>query len=184
LREDWKIAETSGGDIRNSTLLRVFAEHRQQLRRIIAGMGLGAADADDILQEVSLEALRQEHGFAEDRDAARWITRIAVNRCLLEHRNRRRFVRKTAVMTQQGRALPGEPDGALEDAIKQEEVEAMRQALPELDATLLMPVVLQYFCGLTSGQIGDLLGISGPAVRTRVREARMILAKRLARLER
>ncbi len=60
----------------------------------------------------------------------------------------------------------------------------MREALPELDATLLMPVVLQYFCGMTSDEIGKMLGISGPAVRTRVREARMILAKRLERLGR
>jgi RNA polymerase sigma-70 factor (ECF subfamily) len=131
-----------------------------------------------------MEALRRDRPFGQDGEAARWITKITVNRCLLEYRKRERFTRNAAAAAQLREGSLGQSNGALQDAIQREEVEAMRQALPELDGALLVPVVLQYFCGLTSDQIGQMLGISGPAVRTRVREARMILAKRLARLER
>jgi RNA polymerase sigma factor (sigma-70 family) len=184
LREDGKIAEMAGADDRYSMVLRAFMEHRPQLRRIIAGMGLGAADAEDILQEVSIEALRRDQPFGQDGEATRWITRITINRCLLEYRKRQRFVRNAALAVQRREAPVSRADGLVQDAIQREEIEAMRKALPELDGTLLVPVVLQYFCGMTSDEIGKVLGISGPAVRTRVREARMILAKRLERLER
>jgi RNA polymerase sigma-70 factor (ECF subfamily) len=184
LREHGKIAEMAGEGDRCSMSLRVFMEHRAQLRRIIAGTGLGAADAEDILQEVSIEALRRDQPFGQDGEATSWITRITINRCLLEYRKRQRFVRNAAIAAQRREAPVSRGDGLVQDAIQREEIEAMRKALPELDAAMLVPLVLQYLCGLTSEQIGEMLGISGPAVRTRVREARMILAKRLERLER
>jgi RNA polymerase sigma-70 factor (ECF subfamily) len=184
LSEDGKIAETAGEGGRQSRALRVFMAHRAQLRRIIAGMGLGPADAEDVLQEVSVEALRRDRPFGQDGEATSWITRITINRCLLEYRKRQRFVRNAAIAAQRREAPVSRVDGLVQDAIQREEIEAMREAMSELDATLLMPLVLQYFCGLTSEQIGEMLAISGPAVRTRVREARMILAKRLERLER
>ena len=183
MREARKSTEMGNQDQQRPSLMQVFLDQRQRLIRIIAGMGLGTADADDILQEVSLEALRQGQEFHTESDTARWITKTTINRCLLIYRNRERFVRKTTDLARSGQIVEIQPNGAVDDAIRIEEVEAMREALRELDGDMQIPVVLQYFCGMTSAQIGDLLGISGPAVRTRIREARMILAKRLARLK-
>ena len=51
----------------------------------------------------------------------------------------------------------------------------MRENLQKIDGALLAPVVLRYFCS----QIGEILGLKASTVRSRLREARMILAKRL-----
>ncbi len=55
----------------------------------------------------------------------------------------------------------------------------MRKTLQEMDESLLAPMVLRYFCDLNSREIGEILTLSPLAVRSRLRKARMILAKRL-----
>jgi DNA-directed RNA polymerase specialized sigma24 family protein len=40
-------------------------------------------------------------------------------------------------------------------------------------------MMLRYFCGLNSTEIGQVLGLSASAVRSRLREGRMILARKL-----
>ncbi|MHC4285989.1 MAG: RNA polymerase sigma factor, partial [Planctomycetota bacterium] len=61
------------------------------------------------------------------------------------------------------------------------ELEIMRETLHELDESLLTPMVLRYFCDLNSREVGRILAISPSTVRSRLREARMILAKRLVK---
>ena len=58
-----------------------------------------------------------------------------------------------------------------------EELEIVRESLQKLDDSLLGPMVLQYFCDLNSKEVGEILALSPSTVRSRLREARMILAK-------
>ena len=60
-----------------------------------------------------------------------------------------------------------------------EELEIARESLRELDDSLLGPMVLGYFCDLNSKEVGKILALSPSTVRSRQREARMILARRL-----
>jgi DNA-directed RNA polymerase specialized sigma24 family protein len=60
-----------------------------------------------------------------------------------------------------------------------EELEAVRWALIELDPSLLLIVVLRYFCDLDSKAIGEIVEMNASTVRARLREARMILAGKL-----
>jgi DNA-directed RNA polymerase specialized sigma24 family protein len=48
-----------------------------------------------------------------------------------------------------------------------------------LDPALLEPLVLRYFAGLDSTEIGSALGLNASTVRSRLREARLALAGRL-----
>ncbi|GAI81191.1 unnamed protein product, partial [marine sediment metagenome] len=66
-----------------------------------------------------------------------------------------------------------------EKVIDAEELEIVRESLQELDDSLLGPMVLRYFCDLNSKEVGEILGLKPSTVRSRLREARMILAKRL-----
>ncbi len=40
-------------------LVDIFLAERERLKRVIAGMGLNAADSEDVLQDVSIRALKQ-----------------------------------------------------------------------------------------------------------------------------
>jgi RNA polymerase sigma-70 factor (ECF subfamily) len=158
-----------------------FIRQRPRLRRLVAGMGFDPADADDILQDVFVEASQRPGDYRGDPDAERWLMRVTVNRCLLEYRRRQRFRRAaTEILRRRRRAeeigSPANVDGAV---ARIEEIESMRAALRELDADLGAALVLRHFCGLNATQIGEILQLPAATVRSRLRTARLMLAERL-----
>ncbi|HUT28506.1 MAG TPA: sigma-70 family RNA polymerase sigma factor [Sedimentisphaerales bacterium] len=169
----------AGGRSSQSVLFETYIAELDRLRRIAAGMGLGAADAEDALQDVSVKALRQRRKCKSRDEAVRWLTKVTVNRCLMHHRRRKRFSRSAAEIIKRRTENAVEPAGTDAKAIAAEELEIVRQTLSELDGSLLTTMALRYFCGLNSTEIGQALGLSASAVRSRLREGRMILAKRL-----
>lgn len=154
-----------------------------QLRRLAAGMGLGPGDGDDVLQDVFLR-LRQWPGEHHDQEQTRrWLYRVTINACLLEHRRRKRFAKVVDGASREAhtrQVAHADPPG---DAIRGEELQAVRLALRELDGVLLAPLVLRYFCELDATRIGELLDLPPATVRTRLRRARLWLAQRLTRLD-
>lgn len=157
----------------------IFSAEMGRLKRIIAGMGLGASDAEDVLQDVVIQALRRAGKCQTKEDGFRWLIKVTVNRCLMEHRRRRSFCRRAPEILKRRSETNTHLTGTDEKAIVAEELEIMRETLQELDESLLTPMVLRYFCDLNSRQVGLILALSPSTVRSRLREARMILAKRL-----
>lgn len=160
-------------------IVDVFLAELVRLKRIIAGMGFGVSDGEDILQDVSIQALKQRGEYRSSEEAVQWLIKVTVNRCLIEYRRRRRFRRKASEILKRlwkAKARPTTPD---EKAIVDEELEIVRKTLQELDGSLLGPMVLRYFCDLNSKEVGEILNISSSTVRSRLRDARLILAKRL-----
>lgn len=172
---------TAGQRSSKSGLVDIFLAQQSRLRRIAAGMGLDPADVEDVLQDVSIKALKGPAHFQSNEQSVRWLIRVTLNRCLTEHRRRRTFKRHTGEilkMRRQGDAASGP---TAEKAVQAEEVEIVREGLKKLDETLLGPLVLRYFCRLNSNEIAKLLDLPASTVRGRLRDARMILAKRLQR---
>ena len=157
----------------------IFSAEMGRLKRIIAGMGLGASDAEDVLQDVVIQALRRAGKCQTKEDSIRWLIKVTVNRCLMEHRRRRSFCRRAPEILKRRSETKTDSTTAENKAIVAEEIEIMRETLQELDESLLAPMVLRYFCDLNSRQVGRILALSPSTVRSRLREARMILAKRL-----
>jgi len=165
-------------------LLAVFSSEFSQLKRIIAGMGLSASDGEDILQDVSIRALKQQKSSLQTailsrEDSVKWLIKVTINRCLIEHRNRRTFRRHADEILKRKLEITKAPQKIDEKAIVAEELEIVRKSLKKLDDSLLAPMVLRYFCDMNSKEIGDILTLSPSTVRSRLREARIILAKRL-----
>ncbi len=148
-----------------------------KLRRIAAGMGFAAPDADDILQDVYLEALRGPGEHRDEAASANWLCRVTVNRCLLEYRRRARFQRAAAEFrSRQG----SEAETATSSGpIAAEEVERVRQALLEMDGEHAAVLTLRYFCDFDSREIGELLRTPAATVRSRLRTARLLLARKM-----
>ncbi len=160
--------------------LTVFLAERDRLRRIAAGMGMKGADIDDVLQDVSVQVLKHAGRFGLENEMIRWLIRTTVNRCLMEHR--RRFSRRAPEILKRRPELRQTTSGdcdAADQAAVTEELESVRLALIELDPSLLLVVVLRYFCDLNSKDISDILDLNASTVRSRLREARMALAGKL-----
>jgi RNA polymerase sigma-70 factor (ECF subfamily) len=154
-----------------------FLAELGRLKRIVAGMGLNTADSEDVLQDVSIRALKQSEKFGTKQECVRWLIRVTINQCLAEHRRRWCFRRKA------GEILKRRQENKIyrtdKKVIVAEELEIVRESLQKLDESLLGPVVLRYFCDLDSKEIGEILEVKSSTVRGRLRDARLILAKKL-----
>ena len=67
-----------------------FATHRPDLLRHCYRMLGSFADAEDIVQDVLLNAWKARESYAGDAPVGHWLMRIATNACLNELARRRR----------------------------------------------------------------------------------------------
>lgn len=179
-RDTAEDAGPAGRELSPPGLMDVFLRERERLGRIAAGMGMDRADAEDVLQDVSVQVLKNTVPFEQDIVMVRWLITTTVNRCMTEHR--RRFRHKASRIL---RRRPDMAEGLAEDASGpgrvglSEELEVVRRTLAELDPSLLLAVVLRYFCDMSSNEIAETLEWNASTVRGRLRDARMILAGKL-----
>jgi RNA polymerase sigma-70 factor (ECF subfamily) len=174
-----RLKQTAGEKSSKLKLMDVFYSELGRLKRIAAGFGLSASDGEDVLQDVSIKALERSGENRTHQEYIRWLTKVTVNRCLTEHRRRRSYHRQTHEILKRRAETKTKPNRTDEKVINSEELEIVRENLQKIDGALLAPVVLRYFCDLNSSQIGEILGLKASTVRSRLREGRMILAKRL-----
>jgi RNA polymerase sigma-70 factor (ECF subfamily) len=174
-----RLKQRAGEKSSKLKLMDVFYAELGRLKRIAAGFGLSASDGEDVLQDVSIKVLERSGENRTHQEYIRWLTKVTVNRCLTEHRRRRSYHRQTHEILKRRAELKTKPNRTDEKVINSEELEIVRENLQKIDGALLAPVVLRYFCDLNSSQIGDILGLKASTVRSRLREGRMILAKRL-----
>lgn len=174
-----RLKQKAGEKSSKLKLMDVFYAELGRLKRIAAGFGLSASDGEDVLQDVSIKALERSGENRTHQEYIRWLTKVTVNRCLTEHRRRRSFHRHTHEILKRRAETKTKPNRTDEKVINAEELEIVRENLQKIDGALLAPVVLRYFCDLNSSQIGEILGLKASTVRSRLREGRMILARRL-----
>ena len=180
MNSDFAADAYQAADERSSKLnLNIFLAELGRLKRIVAGFGLSVQDGEDVLQDVSIKALKHFEKYRNREDSIRWLIKVTVNRCLMEHRRRRSFRRRACEILKRRSESKTASKRTDEKVIVAEELEIVRESLKELDDSMLGPMVLRYFCDLNSKEVGEILGLNPSTVRSRLREARMILAKRL-----
>ncbi len=151
----------------------------QRLVRLASGMGLVRSSIEDILQDVSMQALEHDTREMSEPKAVVWLFRTTSNRCKLEFRYRQRRQRLCQQVAQQMIENQSQHHDASQAAIRAEQIRHVSRALRELEPNLLQPLVLTYFCDMNSSQISETLHISASTIRTRVQKARLILAQKL-----
>lgn len=167
-----------------AALHEVWEAAEEELKRLVAALGAGP-NREDVLQDVYLAALRENSGNDDkvrERPAdelRRWLFRVAINRCHLEHRRRASWRRVlTGVWNWNSSASGGATEAADASqtcAARQEET-LVREALEKLEPDLKTPLVLRYFCDLDSTEIGQIMQLPDSTVRSRLRAARKKLA--------
>jgi len=81
------------GEPMDLNLLEIFMAQQNRLMRIVGGMGMNAADVEDVLQEVSIKVMQNSAKFDTKNDGIKWLVKVTVNECLAEHR-RKKFQEK------------------------------------------------------------------------------------------
>jgi RNA polymerase sigma factor (sigma-70 family) len=151
-----------------------LAEHDRWLRTVIYAR-VGEREAvDEVLQEVSLAAVRQAAPLRDAGKVAPWLYRTAVVQSLLYRRKAGRRRKLTDRFVEKTR--PSEADGRHPDPLAwllaDERRQLVREALERLaqrDAEILM---LKYTEDWSYRQLAEHLGISQSAVQARLHRAR------------
>lgn len=167
------------------TLYRRYVStvYRQALK--LAG---NAEEAEEIVQEVFLKLYEKAKTFRGDSAFSTWLYRLTVNTALMKLRRRKR-AKEIALddylprYQEDGHHLvrpvidwSQDQEGRLDTA----EIQRIcRQALDQLSPVDKAVVVLSDLDGLANREIGKALGLSVPAVKSRLHRARLFLRGRL-----
>jgi len=160
----------------------VLAQHERWLRTVI-GARLGEPQAvDEVMQEVSLAAVRQRAPLNDPEKVAPWLYRLAVRQSLLYRRKQGR--RRKLVDSYAQRFRPSEADNRQPDPLgwllaeeRRTQVRTAMSRLPKRDAEILM---LKYSEDWSYHALAEHLGISHSAVEARLHRARQRLRTELA----
>jgi RNA polymerase sigma-70 factor (ECF subfamily) len=159
-----------------------LAEHDRWLRTIVLARVGERQAVDEVMQEVSLAAVRQQAPIADREKIAPWLYRLAVRQALMY---RRRMGRARKLTERFGeRFQPTEADSRSHDPLDwllaEERRRMVRDALdrlPPRDAEILL---LKYTEDWSYHEIAQHLGIGHSAVEARLHRARRRLREQLA----
>ncbi|MBN2217834.1 MAG: sigma-70 family RNA polymerase sigma factor [Pirellulales bacterium] len=163
----------------------VLAEHNRWLRTIVLAR-VGQPEAvDEVMQEVSMAAVRQQAPLSDPTKVAPWLYRLAVTQSLLYRRKQGRRRRLTDRYAE--RNQPREQDNREQDPLgwllADERRQLIRQAIarvPRCDAELLL---LKYTEDWSYRELAEKLGITESAVEARLHRARQKLRRELTILQ-
>ena len=151
-----------------NTVVQVYERSRRQLCAVAARYV--GDEAEDVVQDAFLRALRSNNGFRGDAAPLTWISRIVVNASI--DRCRRRVRRERAHDTQQ-RHRPTAARAAYDDGM------AMRAALRRLTRNQRRVFVLYDVLGHTHTEIAQRLSIPLGTSKRRLGDARKRLRQAL-----
>ena len=157
-------------------------QHAGRLYHIARRLCGSHHEAEDLLQDVFLQALRKWHTFRGESSETTWLYRIAARACARMHRRRAGEPERIASLDI---ALPFEeprlgvaPIGgadALDDAVRVEARQRLEAAIASLPEEFRMPLVLKEIVGLPVAEVAAVLGLAEGTVRSRLHRARLKL---------
>jgi RNA polymerase sigma-70 factor (ECF subfamily) len=146
-------------------------------------------EAEDVLQETFLSAFEAVDSFEARSKLSTWLYRIAYNASLMRIRKRKQmttFSLDRPALDDAGLDVPVSrqlvdwsslPDDELLTAEARQE---MDQAIAQLPEALRSAFVLRDIQGLSGAETAEVLGITVPAVKTRLHRARLRLRDHLS----
>jgi len=183
------VAASRDGD--PAALEALVRSHQDRVYGFAMRMCRNVEDAKDILQDTFLGVIRSIREFREESKFSTWLYRIAANACL---KKRRRGVHDPTPEQElslddlmprpdaEGRK-PEIPDwsGDAERALLHGELSArMENAIDKLPKDYKIVLVLRDVEGLSAEETAQAVGLSVPAVKSRLHRARVFIRRELA----
>jgi RNA polymerase sigma-70 factor (ECF subfamily) len=145
--------------------------HRRRVYSLVARL-VGAAEADDLAQEVFIEAYRALRGFRGEARFTTWLYRVAVFVC--SHALRRRRLDCTGLEDWHAEADPAADPARI--ALCGELQAQVQEAIAALPYKLRLVIVLRDLHGLSYEEIAQVAGCPIGTVRSRLHYATERLA--------
>jgi RNA polymerase sigma-70 factor (ECF subfamily) len=156
----------------------LYRAHAARLYTLMLRMTGSVPEAEDLLQEVFLQAHRRLGSFRGDSTLGTWLYRLAVNQCLDFLRSRQgRMSRSTASLDDEGAFEPAAPAPAIPAPISRIDLE---RAVARLPGGCRAAFILHDVEGFGHGEIAQMLSISEGTSKSQVHKARMKLRAMLS----
>lgn len=174
----------------NPDAFGVLVDHyRQNLYRLTLRITGNPEDAEDALQDALMNAYSNLQRFRGNSRFYTWMSRIALNQALMSLRRQRR-TRQVTFSSLESTQPEGTPakldieDSGLspEDLFANSELQqVLSRALHRLGPRLSSVFILRNVYGFSAVELTRMLGLSAPAVKSRLLRARTRLRKRLSK---
>jgi RNA polymerase sigma-70 factor (ECF subfamily) len=142
-------------------------------------------DAEDVLQEVFIKAFQALPSFREEARFSTWLYRIAHNACLMRIRKKKleTVSLDRPLDVEEGHIQRDVTDWSTDprtDVMSEELSSVLTQHINELSPDNRIVFVLRDIHGLSTDDTASVLGLSVPAVKSRLHRARLYLRERLS----
>jgi len=157
----------------------LYRQHARRLFSLVVRMVGSAEDAEDLVQEVFLQAHRKLAGFRGESTLGTWLYRLTMNHCLDHLRGRQaKMSRATGSLDDEDAIEPMAPAPMVPQAISRLDLERAIDALPPGSRAAFL---LHDVEGFEHREIADILGISEGTSKSQVHKARLKLRTLLRR---
>jgi RNA polymerase sigma-70 factor (ECF subfamily) len=180
------VSAAKGGDA--AAFTELVNRYERKIFRLAQNITQNREDAEDVMQDAFLKAYEHLGEFQGDSRFYTWLVRITVNEALMKLRKRRpgHFSIDEAVETDDSDLMPREltdwgPSPEQRFAQRQLQ-EVLSGAIDSLDPAFSIVFVLRDLEELSTEETAQILGLSVPAVKSRLLRARMKLRQRLNRI--
>jgi RNA polymerase sigma-70 factor, ECF subfamily len=183
--ESGLVARAKGGD--GLAFTQLVDRYERKIFRLARHITQNKEDAEDVLQDTFLKAYEHLPGFQEQSKFYTWLVRIAVNEALMKLRKRKSgkiFSLDEAVDTGEemvAREIAVWDDNPEQRYSQQEIHTILQESIDSLAPIFRTVFVLRDIDELSTEETATALGISVPAVKSRLLRARLQLRDRLTR---
>jgi RNA polymerase sigma-70 factor (ECF subfamily) len=169
-----------------TTLVERYGDRVYRLARRITGSN---EDAEEVAQDALWTAARKIHTFKGESAFGSWLYRITANAAYMKIRSRKAKANDIGLddllpsLDEEGRHFEPMDDWSArvdEAALQSELRDVLEEAIAGLPPDYRTAVILHDIEGLSNPDIAEALGISLPAVKSRVHRSRLFLRQRLA----
>ena len=189
-------------DLTDEELVRMFVEERdegafneianrygEKVFRLALRITHSTHIADEVLQEVFLTLVEKLNSFREESTFSTWLYRVATNASLIQIRNTKKHGKTMSLEDY----VPYNEKGMLSEVLLKdwsyspdeifagkEGMEVVERAIDELPEKYRIVFHLRDIEGLSNEEVGDILGLSISAVKSRIHRARLFLRDSLS----
>ncbi len=170
------------------TAEQVYRDYAPRVYNLARRMLGNNADAEDVTQDVLLQVVRKLSTFRGESAFSTWLHRVTVNAALAHRRKRASHHERQMQDGLDQLVDDGYSHGPVrhwaigpeQQVLDRETQELIEQAIARLPEIYRDVYVLADVEGLPNAEIGEMLGLSLPAVKSRLHRARMMMRDELA----
>ena len=166
---------------------RLIGRYETKVHNLAMRLTRNAEDAEEVLQDVFVTVYRKIEGFEGKAKFSSWLYRITVNAAFMKLRKRKQdqsISLDDMLPHLQNKAITQRNAfGARSDslAMNNEIKDALEGAIGKLPDDYRAVFILRDIDGLSNKEVGEILDLSIPAVKSRLHRSRLMLRKRLRR---